>query len=463
MRIQKANGTDERTILIGMIVDTLVCGRIAEKWERKLFRGKYANIIGSWCVKYNSKYGKAPGKSIEGLYRAWERKTKDKETVKTISKFLSSLSDEYAQLKKDINPQYVLDRAGDYFSQVRIERLKDDLEMDLVSNNTSKSIERLSLFHPMKMGRGENIEIFNEKNAWKEALTEQADGIVKYRGVLGEFIGSQLGRDCFVGFMGPEGRGKSFCLMDVAFRAALQRRRVAFFEAGDMSQNQILRRLATRITNRPLTPCTIKYPTAIRKLKDDKIAVDSEDRSFAQKLDWRDVVRANKRLRREKIRSQDPYFRLQCHPNSTLHVNHIESSLRDWAREGWVADVVVIDYADILDMSYPRMDGREKIDKVWRELRRVSQAFHCLVVTATQTNRQSYDVKTITRKHSSEDKRKLAHVTGMLGINQTEDEKKQEIMRFNWIKVRDAKYLESKCVAMAGCLKVANIAIRSVM
>jgi len=137
--------------------------------------------------------------------------------------------------------------------------------------------------------------------------------------------------------------------------------------------------------------------------------------------------------------------------------------LKEWAREGWVADVVVIDYSDILDMNYPKIEGRDRIDRTWRDLRRISQQFHCLVVTATQTNRDSYDAKIITRKHSSEDKRKLAHVTGMIGINQTEEEKKQEVMRFNWIKVRDGKYFESKCVAVAGCLSVGNVAIRSFM
>ena len=464
MKIQKSsNNTTERLILTGMIVDPIVCGRITSKWTGNLFRSKYANLIASWCVQYYTKYGKAPGKQVEGLYRSWSEKTTDKGTVALVEEFLTGLSDEYVGLKKESNSAYILDKTGEYFSQIRIERLKDDLESDLTTNNVEKALERIQTFDQVKIGAGESINVFNAKEQYKAAFAEEPDGIVKYPGLLGQFFGNQFGRDMFVGFMGPEGRGKSFLLMDIAFRAALQRRKVAFFEAGDMSQNQILRRLGTRISNRPIAPGVINYPLAIRQLKTGEFIVDTQERVFKQPLDWREVLKCCKRLRRKKIRSEENYFRLTCHPNSTLHVKHIETALKEWAREGWVADVVVIDYSDILDMNYPKIEGRDRIDRTWRDLRRISQQFHCLVVTATQTNRDSYDAKIITRKHSSEDKRKLAHVTGMIGINQTEEEKKQEVMRFNWIKVRDGKYFESKCVAVAGCLSVGNVAIRSFM
>lgn len=463
MRLVKSENATERMVLTGMIVDPIVCGRIAAKWQNNLFRSKWANLVGAWCVQYHSKYGKAPAKHIEALYRAWSEKTKDKEGIALVEKFLSSLSDEYKLLKRESNSEYILDRAGNLFSEIRVERLRDDIENDLATKDVDKAMERILSFDQVKIGAGEDINVFRAKEQWMEAFAEEPEGIVKYSGGMGKFFGNQFGRDMFIGFAGPEGRGKSFLLMDVAFRAAMQRRRVAFFEAGDMSQNQIMRRLATRITNRPIRPSIIKYPLTIRKKKDGTLVVDSKERIYKGYLDWREVVRGCKRLRREKIRSQESYFRLLCYPNSTLHTKTIESTLTGWAREGWSADVVVLDYADIMDMSYGKLEGRDRIDRLWRELRKISQKFHCLVVTATQTNRESYDAKIISRKHSSEDKRKLAHVTGMLGINQTEDEKRQEIMRFNWIKVRDATYYENDCVAVAGCLAVGNVAIRSIL
>lgn len=864
MKIHHTENTTERQILTAMIVDPIVCGRIASKWNNNLFRSKWANLVGSWCVQYHNKYGKAPSKHIESQFRTWSGKTKDKDTISLVEKFLAGLSDEYVNLKRESNSQYILDRSGEYFSQVRIERLKDDLENDLTTNDVERALERINTFDQVKVGAGEAIDVFHDKEWWKKVFAEKEKSIIRFPGHMGDFFGDQFARGHFIAFMAPEGRGKcipansevllydgriktieeivqtkektpvmalnektqrfepvaisqywdngikecwevktrtgrkvrstsnhkyltptgwktldklkigdyiavpkkldvfgnkslpieeieflaflladgccgyeglkftktdptlvaafesccdrlglahrrfqddviiykshnlrlkyptalwkvgsktkkipeeifqcpkeqialfirtffscdgsvnkngsiieltlankkmcqqfshllirfgivhsfnfvkksnqsgkrfkawrilirsqeyvnlflkeinflsykyreprigiankstldkfpvpiarkfydeactevkkrkygssyfkaskaisdqlyknkpimrqsfagirktdtydkyinshilwdqitgirnigkkrtydiaipkhhnfvandcivhnSFVLMDIAFRAIMQRRKVAYFEAGDMTEEQWGARLATRITGLPLHPCILKYPLAVRKLKSGKYVVDSKEKKFKNALDWRDVLRGCRKINKKRVRSKETYFRFSSHYANTLHVKTIESQLREWEKEGWVADIVLIDYADLLDMTYPKLEKRDQIDKTWMNLRKISQMYHCLLVTATQGNRMSYDSNIITRKHVSEDKRKLAHVTGMIGINQTEEEKKREIIRFNWIKVRDARYYESRCLAVAGCLALGNVAVRSVL
>ena len=101
-------------------------------------------------------------------------------------------------------------------------------------------------------------------------------------------------------------------------------------------------------------------------------------------------------------------------------------------------DVVVIDYADLLATD-SRDDFRHRENLKWSNLRGLAQIFNCLVVTATQSDANSYSARTITKKHFSEDKRKLAHVTGMIGLNQTESEERDEEMRLNWVVLRRGK------------------------
>jgi hypothetical protein len=463
MKIQKSNNSIERSVLIGMITDSIVCGRISSKWHNRLFRSKWANMVSAWCAQYHGKYNKAPGKQVEGLYRSWERKTKDKDTVKLVEKFLSSLSDQYTRLKRESNSEYILDKAGEYFSEVRLERLKDEIETDLLANDITKALTRVQEFDEVKMGGSEGIDVLHDMRACEEALSDEEPAIVRYPGVLGKFFGNQLARDSFVSFAAPEKRGKSFWLMDVAFRAALQRRKVVFFEAGDMSRRQIYRRFMCRVCAQPLYRGTIQYPKAIRLSTKQKVSVDVETRTFPKNITKAAYRKKVRWIDEKKVRSKEEYLHLECFPNSTLHTKHIELRLKELAREGYAADVVVIDYSDILDMTYPKIEGRDRIDKTWRELRKISQMYHCLVVTATQTNRESYDAKVITRKHSSEDKRKLAHVTAMYGINQTQEEKAQEVMRLNCMELRDGTYLEDNCVYVAGCLAIGNVAIRSAM
>jgi len=251
-------------------------------------------------------------------------------------------------------------------------------------------------------------------------------------------------------------------LMDVAFRGIMQKRKVAFFEAGDMSQNQFMRRLLCRISKRPLKRSLVQYPTDITKgPKDNMAQVEVNTLRFRKKLSYKKALISCKRFIKTKLKSKRTYFRLACHPNSTLSVRTIKNTLQVWERDGWVPDIVVVDYMDILDMSHPSLEGRDRINEVWKQMRGISQIYHCLVVTATQADAQSYKAGTLSRTHFSEDKRKFAHVTGMIGLNQKDEEKERGIMRLNWVALREGEYSERDCVHVATCLSLGNPAVIS--
>ena len=77
MRIEKKNSDAERRVLIGMIVDTVVLGRINTKWQSRAFRSKWANIVAQWCLNYYQRYDKAPMKHIQSLFETWSERTKE--------------------------------------------------------------------------------------------------------------------------------------------------------------------------------------------------------------------------------------------------------------------------------------------------------------------------------------------------------------------------------------------------
>ncbi len=461
MRIEKRNSSEERRILIGMIVDKTVLGRINSRWKGRMFKSKWANIIAKWCLNYYGKYKKAPLHQIESLFETWSEKTKDESAIKLIEKFLSSLSDEYKELKSESNSDYIIDMAGNHFNQVQIEKLIDETQSNIDNGNVNEAHEHISSYNKIEMGVGEGIDILKDTEAIKEAFQDKEEPLIEYPGALGEFFGSTLERDAFVAFMAPEGRGKSFWLMDVAFRAMIQRRKVAYFQAGDMSQNQIMRRLMLRTSGRPLNPKEIKYPIAIKKRNDGSIRTRTKIKRYKDKLSWQVSYRACKKIMRKKVKSKSSYFKLSCHPNTTLSVKNIESILQDWEKLLWTPDVIVIDYADILNMSYYGIEGRDRINETWNQLRALSQKLHCLVVTATQSDALSYEKELMTMQNFSDDKRKAAHVTGLVGINQTPQEKLKGIFRLNFLKLRDDNFYVSKCIYIAGCLDIADPAIKS--
>lgn len=462
MRINKKNSGQERQVLIGMIVDSIVLGRIAIKYEPQMFRSKWANIIAKWCVSYHRRYKKAPMKHIESLFENWSLKVKDESTVNLVSKFLSSLSEEYKELKAECNSDYVIDIAGHYFNQVKIERLTESLESSISEGRPDKAHSKLVSYNKIEMGVGEGINILQDEEAIREAFTsDKKGGLIEFQGDLGKFLKGSLERDGFIAFMGKKGIGKSFWLMTMGYEAMLQRKKVAMFEVGDMGQNQTMRRLMIRAAGHPRYPGDVEYPTKISREKKHKMAkVKTKSKVFERKLSWRKARKASEKVMRKGVKSKKPYFKLSCHPNSTLSVSGIEGILQDWERRGWIPDIVIIDYADILNMEYPGIEGRDRINETWKQMRGLSQKWHCLLITATQSDAASYDRDTLKMGNFSDDRRKIDSVTGMIGINQTSQEKKRGVMRLNWISLRDDDF-SSNCVHVAGCLALANPAVRS--
>ena len=465
MRIEKKNSDSERRILIGMIVDPIVLGRISSKWQYRMFKSKWANIIAKWCLNYYKKYDKAPMKHIESLFETWSAKTKDKSTVNLVDKFLNSLSEEYEELGKESNSDYIIDIAGYYFNDVKIERLIESVESDLSEGRTNEAHGRIVEYNKVDMGVGEGIDILQNEEAIREAFADKKESIIEFPGALGQFFKGALEREAFVAFMGKKGVGKSWWLMTIAYEGMLQRKKVAMFEIGDMGQNQTMRRLMIRIARHPRKPCSIEYPKSLIRKRNKrgvrKLVRGWKDKEFEKKLSWRRAMKACKKLMQKKIHSEDSYFKLSCHFNSTLSVNGIQSILQDWEREGWIPDIIVIDYADILNMEYPGLEGRDTIDKTWKQLRALSQRYHCLLVTATQSDTDSYNRDIMKMGNFTDDRRKIDSVTGMIGINQTMDEKKKGLMRLNWVSLRDDEFFAIDCVYVYGCLALGNPAIKS--
>jgi len=462
VKIQKKSYDEERAILIGMIVDKIVLGRISTKYDKRMFRSPWANRVSFWCVDYWKQYRKAPGPHIQAIFESWAADSKNKEAIELIELFLNSLSRQYTRLKRESNSEYIIDLAGKYFNKVRLERLSEAIEADVNTGDIEKAIRRTASYQKLNIGVGTGIDVFSDTDVIRAAFEQEHEAIIKYNQGLEKFFGDRLERDGFIAFMGPDKRGKSFWLLDMAFRAVIQKRKVAFFECGDLSQHQIMRRFMCRVAKHPISNRSLKvrYPVDIELHEDTPPVVQHEIKRYNERLTWRKAYRACKKLtQKRRIKS---LLRLSCHFNDTLSVEDIRGILEEWERDGWIPDVIVIDYADILNMDYLGLEGRDRIDHTWKQLRRISQERHCLLLTATQSDSAAYDAKQMSRKHFSNDKRKNAHVTGMIGLNQTPKEKEAGYMRLNWVVLREGWYSERQSCYVATCFELANMAVRSV-
>lgn len=460
MKVRRAEASQERTVLLGMITNRAVLGAIASKWTTGFFSSRWGNLIGAWCVEHYRKYRKPPGKSIQTVFDAWAIEAKrDKETIQLVERFLGSLSSQYATLKKDINPEYVIDIANTYFTKVKLKELADAITATLDDGDIDGADALVKKYSKVEVDANLGVDILSDEEAMERMFEAKREPLIQYEHGLEIFYGEALERDGFIGLMGPEKRGKTWILMDLAWMAMEQGRKVAFFEVGDLSQNQIMRRFMTRATQLPVKPRSINYPLSLH-IEEDDAEVIFEEREYKKGMN---LVKARKACANILGTGDTQSLKLFTYPNSTISIYGVQSIIENLERQDWLPDVIVIDYADILAPPAGTVDSRDQINTTWKAMRAMSQQYHCLVVTATQAKASSYTVETMGMQDFSEDKRKFAHVTGMVGLNANNSEKDRGIMRFNWIVLREDEYTQSDCCWVAGCLPLASPCIHSFM
>jgi len=500
----------ERRIIIGLITSTKFLQNIEEVWDSSLLESSIARRVADWVWEYFQKFGKAPGKDMENIYLS---KLKDGEIPDQLSDeiesgVLSGLSEE--SIEEPINVDYLLEQTFRYLNERKLLLHASGIRSLIAEGKLEEANKLACGYSPIESSGETDIDLSNPKvlPRIKKAFDIPKDILVKYPKQLGEFWNHQFIRGGFIAFLAPEKRGKSFWLLDVAVRAYRQKRRVAFFQAGDMTEDQQLRRISIYLTKKSdlakysgkqwevVRDCVYnQLNTCSKKERESDFGVfDGESKHDLKEKTVDDLIEAYKNnpdykpcyncpqyessrwgvpwvkeldmgeplTAKEAMRSVQKFFvksgrsfKLSTHPNNTLTVQKIRSILMQWEkRDGFVPDLIVIDYADIMD--HPgRLEFRHKQNEIWKGLRSISQEWHCLVVTATQADAGSYRTEILRMSNFSEDKRKLAHVTAMYGLNQdpSDREKKIGLMRINEIAIREGDFTSSNKITILQDLK----------
>jgi len=464
MQRRKVDSGLERQFLIAMITSKPFLSSVAETIDVELFQTEYSRLVSAWCVNYWKRYKEAPGKNIQTIYESWaNEETRDESVVRLIEALLGELSDE-SDHDGTINVPHLVDELGVYLCGRQLSRLNDNLSAYVLRGDQAAALREVQEFRAIELGQGAGFDPLTDRTIWARAFDQPADPLIKFPGDAGRFLNPALTRDALIGIQGPEKRGKTFWCVEFAYRALRNQCTVAFFEVGDLSEGQILLRLGVRLAGLPMHSNQvgeIRVPTSIsvdRSDEEPKVTTEWQTMNCDRVVTRRAAIQAARKFRRScGIGDERHRLMISVHPNTSINVMAIEGILQRWRYErDFVPDVVIIDYADILAPELDRKDFRHQTNDTWKALRRLSQEWHCLVIAPTQASTASYDAEVQTMRHFSEDKRKLAHVTGMMGLNQTDDEKRRGLMRLNWVVLREAEFMTKRCLYVGQCLPLAR-------
>ena len=509
----------ENRIIIGLVLSDTYISQVHSFLQFDYFASTEARIIAGWCFAFYEEHKGAPKDHIHDIYQSKLRQGElDETALDWFDIIFETLAEEIERTQGEMNMSYLVTETEAYCKE-RALRLLAERVLDEVDNGESAEAEGMlaRFVLPEKLQAGGVFPIDAGVEHVRSVFEDQSEPIVQFPGVLNQFFGNAFARDSFVAFMGPEKSGKSFWLMETAFRAIRSGCRVAFFQAGDMSEKQMELRIYSYLMKQPRRPLPgpVLYPVldcihhqngTCTKAAREPSSVGDFNSYFAEEsstpygvlpsvdpvelfdflktadhtpctaclkegnrrafrgavwykelpkdtpvFDWKGVY---KKLKKYQKRYKNHIY-LESHSNDSLSVQAIENSLDIQEKTfGFIPDVIIVDYADLLVPNKAFKDERGSQNHIWKQLRALSEKRKSCVVTATQADAASYDSALLHRKNFSEDKRKYAHVTAMYGINQMEKERGYGLSRLNTLVLRDGYFSENAVVKILGCLSI---------
>ena len=491
----------ERKIIIGMIVSKKYLNAISDVFEGVFLDSKEAKRISSWCLQYFKKYNKAPKKQIEAIFMSKVDKLQ-KDEAQIIEIILESLSKDYSSKKINLAylTDETFTYFKKQKLKIELEKIQDEIEQDnlteaealiynfnTVEQITSNAVTPLSSLEQIKAAHEDvNNPLINFGNT-----------------AIGYLMNDSMVREGLIGLIGQNKGGKTWVMSEIGLRGAGTGSKVAFFQGGDLSQKQFERRLSIHYAKKsdkkkycgqlfiPTLDCVknlngscglkareggedAAFPFADVDYKDIRCACDARNPITHEKLikayyDYREHCPCYNCLRfgnsylfqgttwykkrkkvdpltwKESYNMRNKYKRtlknmkLITYPNEGLTIAKINAELDLLEKEGFTSDVVIIDYADILEPDKDTLSSstRDQENKKWQRARRMSQERKVLVIMATQSDAQGFDAPLLGRKNFNEDRRKLDHMTALFGLNMQPNEKKRGLLRINSILNRE--------------------------
>ena len=482
-KISRLDFSREKQILINLILNSKYCAAIIPVLNREYFRSEYAKTVAKWVSDYYTEYRVAPKEHIEEIYHD-HAKVLDDPTYEHIGLLLQHLSD--VSDSNVHNVEYLIDVADDFFKERHLELQKTAMEAALSDGNLLEA-ERITQNkyesvkeHSRDFIRFDDAEFVRKCVRGMVQKLDDTEAFFRFFGRLGDFIGP-LERQWLVAFMAPAKRGKTTYMLDAVISSIYQRKNTVVLSL-EMPEKQLMSRYYLAITG--LYPEVPEYERMVplmdclhnqtgecdlsERCGNGTVMIDGKLIDYYEAEDWLrcEACRGTKKfmpaawkepqikpyisegdyLKRASSfnRHFGKYGRIIHAPSKSVTVADLRemvASLRE--RENFVADVIVLDYADLVKPAIGSGIKRHDLDDIWEELRAWEQEEHILLITASQTNRVSADAKYIKDTHVAEDYSKIAKLDVGIGLCQTDAMKEVGMMNINIVAHRHKGYVQS--------------------
>lgn len=436
MEIKKLNTLEERDFLLALLVSDKCCQILIPFTDPLYFDIDYAKIVVRWVVEYYEQFKRAPKKDILSVYRLHCMEIRDDATRDLVLDFLQKLSEQDTD-KLINNEDYTIDRCRDFLEYRKLSIYSKDIQACLDLHDVKKARKLQEGYKKVSVAQTNEASLLASKDidVINTALHQANEPLITLPGAISNVFGV-IKREDFVAVCAGMKMGKSFCLADLAMRSVLQGKKVIFVSL-EMSREEVLQRLWTRYCGMNSPTVNEGHQTLSQFVQDESYS----DKFRVEQFDFNVVKDKSRSLgeQQERMRlfAHGGDVHVLAYPAFSVNMGDITQRVEELAADGFVPDVLIVDYIDITKPSGGGDELRNQLDYNWKVARAFAQKLHIAVITATQTNRGGLGGK-VSADNVAEDIRKLAHVTSMVAIERTPAMKKQHLCRLRNLAVRNS-------------------------
>lgn len=435
MKREKIDLLNEKDILVGLIVSDEFCKEISPIIDIKDLQVDYSRVIVSWIKPYFDEFGKAPKTDILKLYRSHISEISNESLQNNILTFIEKLDEKYNSKRNDA---YAIQEAIKYLKSRNLQNLSQDIEAYIISGDIDKAESLITRYRKVEKESGESVDLLNDADIVRESFTEEQDKLFSFNGAYGRLVGD-IHREDFVAFLASMKVGKTFTLIDCGIEALKNGLNVVMFSL-EMSRTNMIKRVWKSLSGQVTEDVEITVPEFVQEGEKYRV----EEKTVHKKAS--SILEVEKKQKSLKRLFRGGNLKIFAEPAYSMTVEKLETKLDDLNHNGFIPDVIIIDYADIMLPSNSRLDYRNQLDDIWKRLRAMAQKRKCAVFTASQASRGAIN-KEATADMISEDIRKLAHVTSMVSISKDEYCKNHSLAMFSQLAVREGEPITERVIA----------------
>ena len=371
-----------------ILMDRAYSDQIGEVLETEYFETKYLKRFTNLIYQYKEKYEVHPSMNLMASLINTEMDKEDDLVIKQVRDFLIRIhSDPAVQ-----GEEYIKDTALDFCKK---QKLKEAIvkSVRLLEKSSFDEISDL-INEALKLGQSNDFGYHYIKDFEKRFEVKVRSPMTTGWKTFDDLMQGGLGAGELGVAMAGTGAGKSHILVHLGAQALKEKKTVVHYTL-ELSETVVARRYDSCITG--------------VKLKDLNVFKDN-------------IL--------EVVKDIEGTLIVKEYPTRSISTTAIKNHLSKLKMRGVEPDIIIVDYADLINPKKSYGEKRHDLESIYEELRGIAQEYKCPIWTVSQTNRTGYNAELVTMESISEAFSKCFVADFIFTLSRTTEDKNNNTGRF---------------------------------